>query len=239
MTLGSSLAPRVLPDPAGQPQPPARPSPAALVQRIVLELEERIVLGRFRPRQRLVEDDLMALWDAKRHTVREALAEVERMGLVRRTPNKGAEVRDFSTREIEDIYALRILLEGAAAERIVDAAPEDLPEQLRTIQALHDAAVHSGDLHAAFRANQTFHTALFAACGNLALAEAIEEQARRVHGVRFHSLLSPKLLEHARCEHWAMIQAVEARDREALVSLCREHLPPSREAYARAHPPIA
>ena len=61
----------------------------------VHRLEEEIALGLLRPRQRLVEDDLLARFNVKRHVVRQVLAELELMGMVTRRPNRGATVRDF------------------------------------------------------------------------------------------------------------------------------------------------
>jgi DNA-binding GntR family transcriptional regulator len=209
------------------------------VRAMVREFEEQIVLGRIRPRERLVEDDLIDALGAKRHVIRELLAELDRLGLVRRVPNRGSEVRDFSPKEIEDIYELRTLLECEAARRIPSPAPAELVWALKEIQGEHDHAVATGDLGHAFRANRAFHSTLFAACGNAALAEAIEENARRVHGVRFYSLADPRLLERARLEHWAMIHALESGQRNELVSLCQQHLPPSRAAYVAANPAVS
>ncbi len=216
-----------------------RETAAAQVRAMVREFEEEIVLGRIRPRERLIEDDLMRALGAKRHVVREVLAELDRLGLIRRIPNRGAEVRDFARKEIEDIYELRALLECEAARRIPSPAPAELLVALKDIQNEHDRAVIAQDLCQAFRTNQAFHTILFAACGNTALNESIEDLARRVHGVRFYGLTDPRLLEAARLEHWAMIHALERGERDALVSLCRNHLPPSRAAYLQAHPSVS
>ena len=81
---------------------------------IVQRLEEEIALGLLRPRERLVEDDLLARFNVKRHVVRQVLAELEMMGMVTRRPNRGAVVRDFTTLEVEHIYFVRELLERAA-----------------------------------------------------------------------------------------------------------------------------
>src|ERR1043165_9801722 len=54
---------------------------------IVQRLEEEIALGLLSPRERLVEDDLLARFNVKRHVVRQALAELELMGMVIRRPN--------------------------------------------------------------------------------------------------------------------------------------------------------
>ena len=93
---------------------------------IARQLEEDIVIGRLHPRERLVEDDLMARFEVKRHVVREALATLDRMGLVERRRNVGALVRFFSSQQVQELYALRSLLEVEAAR---PAGVADTPTQ--------------------------------------------------------------------------------------------------------------
>ena len=62
---------------------------------IVRTLEADIIFGRLKPRERLVEDTLMERLGVTRHLVRQALAELERLGIVVRARNKGCAVRYF------------------------------------------------------------------------------------------------------------------------------------------------
>ena len=108
------------------------PSPPETILPI---LEEDIIFGRLRPRERLVEDDIMKRFGVKRHVVRQALMRLESMGLVTRAPNKGALVRDFSLHELDQIYEMRELLQERAVERIPLPAQPELTSELRRIQA--------------------------------------------------------------------------------------------------------
>ena len=204
------------------------------VRAIVAALEEQIVLGWLMPRERLPEERLTEQFGCKKHIVREALSELERMGLVERTLNKGATVRLLSHAEVRQIYSVREVLETLAAEQIPLPAPVALREELARIQNAHTAAIERNDFSAAFRANLAFHETLFGACGNPYLVEVIRNAAKKVHGARFFTAASRPHLERARDEHWAMIKALEEADRTSLVSLCRNHLSPSREAYLAA-----
>ncbi|HZP76151.1 MAG TPA: GntR family transcriptional regulator [Pseudolabrys sp.] len=212
----------------------ARRSESA-VTAIVARLEEDIVLGRLHPRERLIEDALIARFAAKRHAVREALSRLERMGLVERQPNRGAAVRALTPREVEEIYAVREILEGAAAQLIAARATPALIDEFASAQRAHDAAAAAKDTDTAFRANIAFHRAFFAACGNAELAQAIDHFAQKAHGVRSFGLSLPGYLEQARDEHRAMIEALRARDGENLASLCREHIRTAKLAYIEAY----
>ena len=206
--------------------------------RVIGHLEEDIVLARRRPRERLIEDELVARFGAKKHIVRQALAELERMGLVERKRNKGAVVRDYTPEEVRQIFAVRELLEAEAARQIPLPAPQGLLEALRAAYREHSEAVDAGDIARAFRVNIRFHQTLFGACGNRYLGEAIDAFAFKSHGVRSYSLAKPELLANARDEHAAMIEALVKGHRNLLVDLCIGHLRPPVKAYSDAYEQI-
>jgi len=204
------------------------------VREVVAALEEQIVLGWLMPRERLLEDRLTIQFSCKKHVVREALSELERMGLVDRVPNKGATVRMLGPEEVRQIYSVREALETLAAEQIPLPASPGFIAELTRIQTRHAEAIDANDPRAAFRANMAFHEMLFAACGNPYLAEVIRGAAQKVHGARFFTAASRLHLLRARDEHWAMIQALREGDRKTLVNLCRTHIGPSRDTYLSA-----
>ncbi|EIM29734.1 GntR family transcriptional regulator [Microvirga lotononidis] len=211
-----------------------RQASAARARQVAQALEEDIVLGWLQPRERLIEEDLATRFEVKRHVVREAIAELERMGLVERVQNKGAAVRMLSPTDVRQIYFVREALETLAAKQIpLPPGPETLAA-LTDIHEQHSAAVDQGDSRAAFRTNIAFHNALFGACGNPHLIELIRNLAQKAHGVRSYTAADPEHLAKAKEDHWAMIEALRAADRERLVQLCRDHLKPSRDAYIAA-----
>jgi len=194
-------------------------------------LEEEIVLGWLQPRERLVEEELSRRFGSKRHVVREAIFDLERMGLVERVPNKGAVVRSLDPSEVRQVYDVRIALETLAAELIPLPAPAEILVGLQDIQIHHAAAVDAGYPRAAFHANMAFHNALFAACGNSHLVDLIRQSAKKVHGARSLTAVDPVYLRRACDEHWAMIEAMENGDRVRLKDLFRDHILPSRDVY--------
>lgn len=198
---------------------------------VVRVLEEDIIFGRLRPRERLIEDVLMQRLGAKRHVIRQALVELEQLGIVVRERNKGSAVRDFAPAEVEAIYDVRALLQGHAAERIPLPAPPDLVAELTALHNEHATAVEVGDLRAVYRLNNLFHDRLFAACGNPYLAKTIAEYAWLAHAIRSYRIGDPALLDQARDEHAAMVAALATGDRATLVRLAVLHIDPSKKAY--------
>jgi len=215
-------------------RPVESPAPEDALPAIVGQLEEDIVFGYLHPRERLVEDALMKRFQAKRHVVRQALAELERMGLAERSPNKGAAVRDLSPADAEHLYGVREILETAAAGQIEFGDPAVIAA-LCAVQERHDAAIAAADIKAAFRINIEFHRTFFAACGNPQLACAIDHYGQQTHGIRSFSITRTEFLRSAGQEHWAMIDCLRRGDRARLVELCRTHINHSKVAYIEAY----
>jgi len=212
----------------------SRRTPRSRLDNVIHALEEDIIFGRLRPRERLLEDALMERFDVKRHVVRQALTELERLGIVIHERNKGSSVRDFSIEEVENIYEVRALLQRHAAERIALPPADDLIETLRSIHERHSEAVEASDLRAVYRLNNEFHDTLFGACGNDYLAQSIAEYSWLAHAIRSYRIGDPDLLQQACNEHGLMIDALERADREMLVCLCVRHINPSKEAYLKS-----
>ncbi|MBB3052433.1 DNA-binding GntR family transcriptional regulator [Prauserella isguenensis] len=195
------------------------------------ELEEQIVLGLRYPRERLVEDELMRAFSAKRHVVRSALQELENRGLVERKPNVGAFVKAYTAQEVRDLYAVRELLEVHCARLIPVPVPDERLDELVAIQRRHDEGIDAGELREVTKANMEFHRALFGLSDNTVLVDAIRRHAQMAHAIRSVTVTSPEYLEQSRREHWAMIDALRGGDTDTLAETCRAHLLPSRDAY--------
>lgn len=209
------------------PQSPG--SAAALAARVT----EDILFGRLLPRERLVEDDLIARTGVTRHAVRAALQVLAREGLVTHHPNRGAQVRHFDPVEVEAITEVREILHAEAARRVPLPADAVLLRGLEAIEAAHAAAVARGDLSAIHAENERFHDLLFSACGNPHLAATIRDHARLSLPFRCHAMADPTLAVRARDEHRAMLEAMRRGDREDLVRLCAGHTSFAKRAYTR------
>jgi DNA-binding GntR family transcriptional regulator len=202
---------------------------------IATRLEEDIVLGRRHPRERLIEQDLCEQFNTHRADVRLAFFELEKKGIIRRIPNRGAIVRDLTPKEVTAIYAVREELEVMAVRILPFPVARHDIDSLDEIQRKHSAAIDSGDLLTVFYSNLNFHRMLFELCGNTCLIETIEQLAQKVYGIRSYANAFPDALDRARRDHVAMIAALRVSDRDELIALTRHHLEPSPEAYISAY----
>lgn len=194
-------------------------------------LEEDIIFGRLHQRERLIEDVLMERFQIKRYVVRQALAELERLGIVTKERNKGAMVRSFDRGEVEAIYEMRELLHEKAIRRMPLPADIALIDQLDDIHQRHSAATAARDLRTMYMLNDEFHRTLYGACGNPYLAQSITQYDWLSHAIRSLRIGDAALSDAAADEHAQMVEALRQQDRERLLTLCKDHIIPSKNSY--------
>lgn len=90
-------------------------------------VRERILTGELAPGQRLIERDLVELYEVARGTVRAALRQLQNEGLVTVETHRGAFVRQLDKQALRDLFELRTALELESAHRALAANGGKLP----------------------------------------------------------------------------------------------------------------
>jgi len=116
----------------------ATPLPrASLSQQIRDQLLERIMRGELAPGNRLIELKIAAEFSTSQAPVREALRELEAVGVIETLPNKGARVRTISNEELRELYEVRAQLESYATQLVAELGiplKSKLKEALKTMR---------------------------------------------------------------------------------------------------------
>src|SRR5437588_11613580 len=113
----------------------------ALWQRVAQALRQAIVLGHLEQGVHLKEPALAQRFGVSRLPVREAIAQLEREGLVRIEPRRGAFVIGVTEEDISDIYACRLMLETEAVRRAARrVTPDALAELEKHVDQMRAAA---------------------------------------------------------------------------------------------------
>ena len=130
-----------------------------------------IEAGTLKPGERVNEQALAAQLGVGRNAVREALRSLERTGLVRIVPNRGAEVRKVSLAEALDLYDLRAGLARVSGRLIAARLSAAEEQRLAELLDAMDAALHQRDGASYAELNDEFHRCLMAATKNPRLIE--------------------------------------------------------------------
>lgn len=177
----------------------------------------------------------MERFDTSRHAVRRAFDDMQRIGLVVRTSNRGTWVRSYTPEEVEGLYEVRATLERQAALRMSLPSDPALIEDLSRIQRKHQEASQGGDLLQLFRLNNEFHESLFGSCGNPQLAEAIKLYALQTHPIRMRYFPDEDWRNEVIRQHWHMIELLRGSDNEALAKACTGHIEPPKQQYLKLY----
>ena len=94
-------------------------------------LLDAITSGELKPGDRIVETRWAKELGVSQSPIREAIRELELIGLVESIPYKGCVVRQITKKDIADTYKVRIALESMA---ITDAIQKDDPELITTMR---------------------------------------------------------------------------------------------------------
>jgi DNA-binding GntR family transcriptional regulator len=207
----------------------------AQAAKLVEGIKSDIIIGRLRPHQRLVEEEISAHFGVSRHVARVALVLLERMGLATRRPNRGVIVRDFSLEQVEQIYEVRMILQREAANRLPMPARPDAIAEIEAIHAEYCRELDAGNVLQVNVLNDAFHRRIWATCPNQYLAETIEKLWVETTGIRWYGVGDPHLLSHSREHHASMIEQLKSADREGFVTLAVDHILPPLEAFRRAY----
>jgi DNA-binding GntR family transcriptional regulator len=194
-------------------------------------LEEDIIFGRLPPGTALREERLLERFGASRHVVRDALAQLEAKQVVVRTRNRGAVVRVLSAEEVRELHEVREVLQRQAALRIRLPVPPNDIAPIAAIQAEYEARLMDGDVRGTHDANDRFHDALFALCGNRHLQGLIRQLLHLSYLVRTRDAADAEDRAQAMAEHRLMVAQLHGTDGWALAELCVAHIRPRRDAY--------
>lgn len=187
-------------------------------------LQERILDGEFGEGDALIQDMIAEEYGVSRMPVREALRQLEAIGLVAMQTHKGAVVTTIPTEQVEELFELRALLEGDVLARAIPLmADEDLAAARGILTELEDS-YRREDMANWGRLNWAFHRRLYAPARRvqtLAILQGINLQVERY--IRLH-LLVTNGVEAAEREHREILRLCQMRDASAAVDYLRNHI---------------
>lgn len=196
----------------------------ALWERVAATLRRAIVLGEFAPGTRLKEPSLAKRFGVSRLPIREAITQLEREGLVRSEPRRGAYVVGVTQQDIVDIYECRLTLEMLAIQQAaVRVTPEEAADLYRDIDEMEEG-VASGRIGAFAAADMSFHRTLIVLSGNRALRSAWEPLAPLIETTLDIADTSVEDISKAVAGHRPIVSALEQHEPATAKALLYEHL---------------
>ena len=203
----------------------------SLSQQIREQLLARIMQGELPPGSRLIELKIAAEFSTSQAPVREAIRELEAIGVVETRPNKGARVRTITNDELRQLYDVRAHLESYAAQLATELGVPIKSKLKDTLKSMKRAARESDSIAFANH-NSLFHRIIVEASGNkvlLELWETLNVQSRTMTNVA----RSRRNLMELADSHLEIIDAIASGSSAKANSAAKKHVlsnrPPATE----------
>ncbi|MBQ1242177.1 MAG: GntR family transcriptional regulator [Oscillospiraceae bacterium] len=186
----------------------------SLADQVFERLESEILGGRYQPGELLTELRLTEDLGVSRTPVREALRRLEQERLIELS-TRGIVVLGVTERDIEDIFTVRVRVEGLAAARAAEARGGDYLPEMREAIELQEYYVgrHDAD-HIKYMDNR-FHELVYDASGSTVLRDVLLPLHKKTQKYRKASVQNESRAERSLAEHRAVYEAIAAGDAAA------------------------
>jgi DNA-binding GntR family transcriptional regulator len=187
-------------------------------------IKRKILALEFAPGAHITEAQLSALLCLGKTPVREALAALQQEGLVEAVPRTGYRVTPVTLKDVLEIFALRVLLEGEAVR--LAAGRELSAEQLQRLEELCHIEYDLDDPAAFQRSleeNTEFHVLLAEGSGNRRLVEMLRGIMEQTERVLHIALSQTPWSESIEREHRDLLRPVLRGDGEQARQVVQEH----------------
>ena len=191
---------------------------------VLTSLREAIFNGTLKPRERLMEVQLAQELGVSRTPVREALRKLEQEGFINIIPRKGAYVAELSLKDIEDVFEIRIALEGLAASLCAERITGEELRELERLLLAKEIYIQHQDLQQVVVVDGDFHANLYQGSHNARLKNILENLRDQIQRYRTTSLSFPGRMDISLKEHRQILQAITKGDGAKASLLLQEHL---------------
>jgi DNA-binding GntR family transcriptional regulator len=185
------------------------------------QVYQAIIRGEIKPGDRLRETELAEQIGLSRTPIREAIRKLESDGIVEHQPRVGAMVKKLSQQEIVELYEMRIVIEGTAAQM---AAQHISDAEIATLRAINDEIAQGGAPDQSAKLNRDFHSCILHAARNRYLVQSFQGLAHHFILLGATTIESETRLSEVVAQHQTIIAALRDRDPDAAMQSMRDHM---------------
>jgi DNA-binding GntR family transcriptional regulator len=213
-------------------QPEAVVRHRTMAEAALERLREAIILGELTPGTPLRLEDLARSLGTSISPIREAVRQLEALGLAEHVPHHGAKVVGLEIEELRELFSIRLALETMAVRRSAQLFGAGDEQAARSHLAALEDARRGGDARAAVRAHTAFHFTLYEAARSgwlLRLIRPAWDSCERYRPVLLGSGGSSQD-RHAELDH-ELLAACAAHDSDRAAAALHAHLELASDIY--------
>lgn len=210
--------------------------PLSLRGKLVEQLRLAILEGRFAPGERLAESRLCEAFGVSRGLLREAMQQLAAEELVVNIPHRGPVVASIDRRQAEEIYRVRGVLEGLAAEDFTRNATPEQRQRLYDITAELHALADDSRAGERVEVKNRFYETLIQGADNRVVGQFLVQLNNRVSQMRRLSLSVSGRYPETLKEIDRIIEAIRAGDAAAARAAAEDHVRRATEVILAQFP---
>ena len=195
----------------------------SLADQVFERLEGEILGGKYQQGDILTESRLTEDLGVSRTPVREALRRLEQEHIVELSP-RGIVILGVTEKDIQDIYAVRMEIEGMAAARAAESDNAEHLAELREALELQEYYVSRRDAEHIRTMDNRFHELLYRMSRSGVLYDTLLPLHKKAQKFRKASVQNESRAEQSAREHREIFEAVAAHDAVAAERAMREHV---------------
>ncbi len=201
----------------------------SLAEQVFDRLETDILSGKYRQGEILTELKLVSDLGVSRTPIREALRRLEQEHIIEIT-QRGIVVIGVSQKDLADILAIRMRIEGLAAAEAAKRITDEELEELREAVELQEFYVPKHDADRINGMDSRFHQLIYRFSGSTPLYDTLMPLHKKLHKYRKASVENEVRSAHSSQEHRAIFEAIAAHDAELAEKYMVAHIANARES---------
>ena len=203
----------------------------SLEDKVYSLLEEEILTGKLQAGEQLREIALTERLGASRTPIRGALHRLAEDGLLELLPNRGARVIGITRADIEDIYAIRMRLEGLASRLATERMSEESKRELASLVELSEFYVLKNNDNKSGELDSAFHKMIYEASGSRHLCKTLSDLHNNIKFYRRLSLSRSDRAKESVAEHREILEAILRGDADEAERLTFVHVNAALENF--------
>jgi len=186
-----------------------------------------IVANAFEPGEPLSEVRLAETLGISRTPVREAIGQLDKEGLLKIIPGRGAIVAEMTAEDIKEINDLRLVLEPLAAETAVSNVPEaEVNSERQAWESFLEKFERGAEIspQALSEADTRLHALILDYCENNRLRDFLSVLRHQTLRYVFASWKTELFMDETIRQHLEIVRCLSERDVEKLKGALRAHI---------------
>ena len=199
-----------------------------MADQIFERLEQDILSGKYSRGEILTEMKLSEELGVSRTPVREALRRLSQERIIEEV-SKGSRVLGISPEDLEDIFKIRLQIEGVCAAETARNITDEQLDELREVVEMQEFYISKENVDNIRAMDSRFHKLLYKFSGSNIFYDVLYQLHRKTHKYRRVAVSSHSGAIHSLEEHREIFEAIASRNPEAAEKLTVKHIQNAKE----------